>query len=97
MRFSFQNGESPSSPRCESPVLTRLNSFGNTRLSLGTGDLVRPENENTALTTHATLIGSPAAGELSPLPEVTHDDWKIVPCTPPAQIQYSQVYVVSTC
>ena len=39
---------------------------------------------------------SPAAGELSPLPEITQEDWKIVPCTPPALVNQAQVLVFST-
>ena len=96
VRFSFQNGESPRSPKCESPALRRLNSFGITPVTPGTGDLLSPQHENSAPTTHAIQTGLPAAGELSSLPEIVQEDWKIVPCTPPAQIKQSQVFVVST-
>lgn len=93
MRFSFQNGESPSTPKCESP---RLSSFGNTPVTQGNGDLVSPQHENSAPTIHAVQSGLPAPEGLSPFTEITHEDWKIVPCTPPALIKDSQVFVVST-
>ncbi|XP_024379513.1 kinesin-like protein KIN-12B [Physcomitrium patens] len=90
-RFSFQNGESPSSPKCESPVLARVNSIGINPLSQGTRDVVfASEKENTFITTNGIKLGSPSPGELSPLPEITQEDWKLVPSTPPAQMNNAQ-------
>ena len=65
-------------------------------MTQGTRDLVSPQHEDSASTTRAVKTGLTAAGELSPLPKITQEDRKIVPCTPPAHVNHSQVLVPST-
>lgn len=91
MRFSFQNGESPSSPKRESPVRIRNNGLGNSTSVPGTGEFPCPsEHEDMVVMSHSIMLGSPSPGELSPLPEITQEDWKIAPYTPPPQTQHAQ-------
>lgn len=60
--------------------------FSGSRFSFQNGD---PPN-SPEFDSQANLAGLPPAGQLSPLPEVTHEDWKIAPSTPPAQLQRPQ-------
>lgn len=90
VRFSFQTGDGQQALK-KDVLLRRLTSSSNTPLPNDGRKPLCPLEIELEIT--PTKPQSPAAGDLSPWPQITlEDSSKIVPATPPAQKQNFQVH-----